>query len=453
MSSTISFLGGAGAVTGSQFLFETAGLKILVDCGLFQGDRELQAKNPEDFKFNPADLDLVFITHAHIDHIGRLPKLVAEGYVGPIYCTEATADLIPHMLNDSQSVLEMHARREDVEPLYTKESVAKTLQLLKPVSYHYAVPVTDDLTATFYDAGHILGSGMIKFSRGGKNMYFTGDLGNSPSPILRDTEWVEDADYMLIESVYGNRNHEDKEHRLEKLERAVEDTIDRKGTLLIPVFSLERTQEILFILNNLVEGDRIPSIPIFLDSPLAIRVTEVYHRHLGLLNDDVKTVMESDNNVFDFPRLQLTESTEESKGINTVPGPKIILAGSGMSAGGRILHHEMRYLEDENNMILFVGYQGAGTIGRQIREGAKKIRIYRNDIRVRAEVREISGFSGHKDSDRLVEFVSKSMDRLQHVYVAMGEPKASQFLAQRIRDYLGVRATTPSEGDVVEIDF
>lgn len=450
---TITFHGGAGIVTGSNFLLEVFGKKIIIDCGLVQGDREAAEKNYADFNYDPKTIDYVIITHAHIDHIGRLPRLVAQGFSGPIYCTEPTADLMELMLDDSQRVLADHAKDDDRDPLYSPEDVARTLALVKPISYHYELAISDNIHATLYEAGHVLGSAQVVFRLGSETrVLFTGDLGNSPSPLLRDTEIPPGPiHYMLTESVYGDRNHEDREERFRLLERAIEDTLERKGTLLIPVFSLERTQEVLFAINDLVENQRLPHIPIFLDSPLAIKITEVYKQHLDLLNDEVQQARKKDNDIFSFPGLKVTESVRDSKTINDVPGPKIILAGSGMSMGGRILHHELHYLADKKNIILFVGYQGAGTTGRKIREGAKRLSIYGNEIRVAAEVRAISGFSGHKDSDHIQEYIAALAPSLKKVWCVMGEPKSANFLAQRLRDYLGLSADAPAAGEQVII--
>ncbi|MFT7557841.1 MAG: metallo-beta-lactamase family protein [Planctomycetota bacterium] len=448
---TITFHGGAGSVTGSNFLLEVSGKRILVDCGLFQGDHVLQNNNAEPFPYNPASIDMVFITHAHIDHIGRLPKLVKEGFTGTIYATEATADLAHIMLEDSERVLAYHAKKNNTDPLYMAKDVLAAIKLFKGISYHYSLPITEDLSATLYDAGHVLGSAMVKFSHEDTNILFTGDLGNSPSPILHDSEILTDIDYLIMESVYGDRNHEDAETRTKKLQSVIEHTIAQQGTLMIPVFSLERTQEILFELDTLVEERIIPRLPVFLDSPLAIKATNIYKKHAENFNKTARKQINEGDDVFNFPGLTMTKTKEDSKEINEIPGPKIIMAGSGMSTGGRIVHHEMRYLPHPENTLLFVGYQAAGTLGRRILEGAKEIDIYHNSIPIHARIETINGYSGHKDGEHLLEFVHEMGPRIKQVFCVMGEPKSSMFLAQRIRDYLGVSADAPLSGTVIEI--
>jgi metallo-beta-lactamase family protein len=293
---------------------------------------------------------------------------------------------------------------------------------------------------------------MLELTYNNKKILFTGDLGNSPSPLLPDTEAIKDIDYMLIESVYGDRNHTDRNERRAKLEATIEDNFRRKGTLVVPTFSLERSQELLFEIDQLVENHRVPQMPIFFDSPLGIRLTKVYRKYSSYYNNLAQQLIKEGGDIFSFPGLRSTLLTEESKEIVRAPNPKIVIAGSGMSNGGRILHHEAHYLPDPNNTILLTGYQSQGTLGRLIQDGQKEIRINGQEIPVRANVVFIDGYSGHKDSDHLIEFVEQVADRVKHVFVAMGETKSSLFLAQRLRDYLGLYATAPKEGDVVELD-
>lgn len=450
----ITFQGGTGSVTGSNFLIETPGHRFLIDCGLFQGQaaRDLQL-NQQEWGYDPASIDYLFVTHAHIDHIGRIPKLVKDGFTGTIYSTEATADLAPLMLEDSQAILESHARRDGVLALYSQEDVKKALSQWKAMSYHNTLPLSDGTKISFHDAGHVLGSAMVRIERPDGVLLATGDLGNAPSPILRDPEHVSGVDYLIIESVYGDRNHETRDDRKEILERAIEDIVSRNGTLLIPIFSLERTQEILFEMNSLVEDGRVPRIPVFLDSPLAIKATRIFKQYNELLNDDAATRTKNGDDIYSFPGLRMTESVEESKSINDESSPKIILAGSGMSHGGRIMHHELHYLEDPSTILLLVGFQGAGTLGRRLEEGAKRITIRNVPIQVRAEVRSIRGYSGHMDSDHLLEFIHSMKDTLKHVYCTMGEPASSSFLAQRVHDYLEIPASSPNPGDSVDLSI
>jgi metallo-beta-lactamase family protein len=338
-----------------------------------------------------------------------------------------------------------------LDKIYDLENIKQALKLWKGFHYYEKFQITPDVEVSFLNAGHILGSAMIKFTYNGKNILFTGDLGNSPSPILPDTDKITDIDYMIMESVYGDRNHELRDERRKFLEKAIEDNYKRKGALLIPTFSLERSQELLFELNDLVENKRIPIMPIFFDSPLAIKLTEIFKQYKDYLNEDAKKVMIHDKYIFDFPGLHTTLKSDESKSINEAPNPKIIIAGSGMSSGGRIVHHERHFLPDPNNTILLTGYQSAGTPGRMIQEGVKTVKIGGEYIEVRSHIVTISGYSGHKDSDGLVEFVSNSADTLKKVFVVMGEPKSSLFLVQKLKDNLGIDAYAPEQGESIII--
>ena len=304
-----------------------------------------------------------------------------------------------------------------------------------------------DARITFRQAGHILGSSMVEIMADGKKILFTGDLGNAPMPLLAPPEKVSGVQILIIESAYGNRAHEDFDERKTKLERAIEDIVKRGGTLMIPAFALERTQELLFEFNDLIEQGRIPRIPIFIDSPLSIRATEVYKHYESYFNNATQTIIRNGDDIFRFPGLHMTLSTEDSKAINNVKGPKVILAGAGMMNGGRILHHAKRYLPDRNNMILFIGYQAAGSIGRRIIDGEKEVTIFGDRVTVSAEVRSIRGYSSHADMNGLFEFVKTQADTLEKVFVVQGEPAASLFLSQRIRDYLGVDASAPEFGE------
>lgn len=455
----VTFYGGVGWVTGANFLLENVvpegqtSTKILIDCGMFQGGEDAGPMNHEPFHYNPADIDILIITHSHADHIGRVPKLVRDGFRGKIYSTEASFDLAEVMLADSLKIVAYEAKKKEIDPLYEKQDVERALQLWRHIPYHNPLELPGGFSMTFHDAGHILGSAMAKFKYANKNIVFTGDIGNSPDPLLRDTEVIDDADYMIIESVYGDRNHEDREQRVAKLKNAVMETIAKKGILMIPSFALERTQNLLFILNDLVESGELPQIPIFLDSPLGINITNVFKKHTQLLNDNVQKALQSDSDVFAFPGLKETYSIDDSKAIMRIPNPKVIISSAGMSHAGRIIHHEKQYLDDPENMLLFVGYQAVGTLGRIIQDGAKKVKLLGKEIDVRATIQTISGYSAHKDSEHLVEFVEHSAERLQHVFVCMGETKSSLFLVQRIRDYLGVKATAPDVDESVVLDM
>ena len=356
------------------------------------------------------------------------------------------------MLSDTANILSKN-KQFNLNKIYTEENIDTAFLQWLSFDYHEKIKITDDLEVSFKNAGHILGSAMIEFIYKGKKVLFTGDLGNSPSPLLPDTEKITDVDYLIMESVYGDRNHESRNDRRILLERVIEDNYKRKGTLIIPTFSLERSQELLFELNDLVTNNRIPIMPIFFDSPLAIRLTEIFKQFGNYFNETAKKVLSKDKYLFDFPGLHSTLQSEESKMINDAPNPKIIIAGSGMSSGGRIVHHEKHYLPDPNNTILLTGYQSLGTLGRLIQEGVKKIHISGEDVNVRAHVAIILGYSGHKDGDGLFHFVEDMQDKVKKIFVVMGEPKSAMFLVQRIKDNLGIDAFAPLKGDSVLLYF
>jgi metallo-beta-lactamase family protein len=446
----ITFCGGTGSVTGANFLLEIDDKKILIDCGLTQGEKMDEEINWEPFPYNPREIDILFVTHAHVDHLGRIPKLIKEGFRGKIYSTEPTKGLAGPMLEDTVGILSKNTDL-GLDEIYTEENVKLVLSLWQGFTYHQKINLTPDLEVTFLNAGHILGSAMIEFIYNGKKILFTGDLGNSPSPLLPDTEKITDVDYLIMESVYGDRDHESRDDRRRLLAEVIQDNHKRKGTLIIPTFSLERSQELLFELDALLEGDRVPVMPIFFDSPLAIRLTDVFKQYKNYFDENAQKAISPGKYLFDFPGLHNTLKSEESKMIGNVPNPKIVIAGSGMSTGGRIVHHERHYLPDPNNTILLTGYQSVGTPGRLIREGLKVVRITGEDVPIRAHVVTISGYSGHKDSDGLLNFVEDMQDKIKKVFVVMGEPKSSMFLVQKLRDNLGIDASAPERGDSVTL--
>jgi len=450
---TLTCWGGVGTVTGSNFLLEISGKKNLVDCGLLQGLPTVEKTNAESFDYDPTSIDFLFITHAHIDHIGKVPKLVKDGFKGVIYSTRETKEIADLMLADMAKINAERAHINGSEPLYVQSDVEQAMNLWQSLDYHKPTDF-GGFKVELFDAGHILGSAMYKFTTPeGKSVLFAGDLGNSPSPLLRNHDEIRGIDYLLLDSVYGDRNHEDKTERDRKFKEIIIETSEKKGTLLIPVFSLERTQILLYELNNLFESKQVPSIPVFLDSPLAIHVTEVYERITNEYKKSVQDEIKHGDDIFVFPKLRSITEARESHELININGPKIIMAGSGMSTAGRIVNHEEIYLPDPTATILFVGYQAPGTLGRQISEGSKKVRINNTEIEVKARVIQIDGFSAHADSNALVDFASHTVNTLKNVFVVMGEPKSSIFLAQRLNDELGVKAIVPERGKRYELDL
>ena len=458
MKHTLTFCSGVSTVTGANFLLKTSsGHNILVDCGMIQGLRIAAEDNRQPFGYDVSNIDALLVTHAHLDHVGRIPKLVSQGYKGPIYSTLQTRTLAELVLNDAVRILGMEARSQGLEPLYQESDVQAVFPLWETVPYHQSFKVLEGVEIFLKDAGHILGSSMIevRLLEGSKEtiVLFTGDLGNSPAPLLRDTETVGSVDYMIMESVYGDRNHEARAERDNKLKKIILESIAKRGTLVIPSFSIDRTQVLLYELNNMVEKNQIPSIPIFLDSPMAAQATEIYKNNKELFNDRVQKQIDNGDDIFSFPRLKITVSGDQSRDIENTSGVKIIIAGSGMSVGGRVISHEERYLPDSNSTILLMGYQTVGSLGRELAEGSKKIRIQSKNIHVKAKIETLYGYSAHKDGDRLLEFVSTAdIKRLKRVFPVMGEPKAAMHIAQRINDDLGIEALMPEQNRAYELD-
>jgi metallo-beta-lactamase family protein len=410
-------------------------------------------ENHEPFIYDAKTVDMLFVTHAHLDHVGRIPKLVKDGFTGTIYSTLETMELGKLIMEDAVTLIDKEARQEGILPLYGMVDVEAVLRLWKTIPYHVEMPIeggssSGGFSVYLRDAGHILGSTMYRFSvkegETEKNIVFTGDLGNTPTPILRDTESIEGAQYVVMESVYGDRNHPPKAERRAALTKVVKDTILRGGTLVIPAFSVERTQVLLYELNALVEAKAIPVIPIFVDSPLAIKVTDIYKASKSLFNPAAQAQIASGDDIFSFPNLMYTMTGEESRGIDHARSPKIILAGSGMSMGGRVTHHEAIYLPDPKNTILLVGFQPIGTLGRRILDGLREVTINGVKTPVNAHIESIMGYSAHKDSDNLVEFVATAQSTIKRVFVVMGEPKTAAFLAQRLHHDLGLDAVHPN---------
>lgn len=443
--SKITFYGGVGSATGANIGLQCGELKIMVDCGLLQGSREIEGKNFSAFPYNPNSFHFLGVTHAHMDHIGKIPKLVREGFSGEIISTNETKEIAEPVLLDGIKV--MSARHG--KALYKEEDVKKTMSLWRGYKYKEEIDLSG-IKMIMTNAGHILGSAILNINCGGGGVVsFTGDLGNSPSPLLPDAEPILNSDYIVMESVYGDRNHEDKNDRDQKFKEILREGIERRGTIVIPAFSVERTQIILFELNNLIERNEIQRVPVFLDSPLAEKVTNIYKKYSNDFKESVREQMKKDD-IFDFPNLRVTKNNFESDAIEKTVGPKIILAGSGMSEGGRVLNHESKILNHAGNTLILVGYQPVGTLGRKLEEGVKKIEI-RNPpagggkmerLKINAKIEKIEGYSSHMDSEHLLEFVSK-IKNPKKIFCIMGEPKSSLFLVQRIRDYLGANAVYP----------
>jgi len=453
MQSTLGFYGGVGSVTGANFMLDTGDLAILVDCGLEQGDKFAMSKNAEPFVYKPETVDVLLVTHAHADHIGRIPKLVRDGFSGKIYSTTATRELSNVMMRDALKVMQYESKKFGVDPLYEESDIDASFSFWESVDYDEHFNLSDDIEVWFTDAGHILGSGMVHIKRGDKKIVFTGDVGNVPQPLLRAPVLPKDYDYLVMESVYGDRLHEQVEERTALLRHYIEETQEKNGTLIIPAFSLERTQSMLFEINNMVESGDIKPLPVFLDSPLAISVTGLYKNFTSYLRPEIQNQIKNGDDIFDFSGLKFTESVRESEAINRHQGAKIIIAGSGMSHGGRILRHERKYLGDTNTTLLLVGYQSVGSIGRILQDGAKSIVIDGEKVKVRAQIAQIQGYSGHADRDQLLGLVAHGGEKAKQIFVAMGEERSSLFLTQRIRDYLGLNALAPELNQEVQIEF
>lgn len=441
----ISFWGGAREVTGACYVLEAAGKKILVDCGMFQGCDDCDLRTHQPFPFKASELDAVFVTHAHIDHIGRLPRLWREGYRGPIYSTPPTHDLARIMLEDAMSFF--HHGQE----LFSSSDLTETLKLFRPANYGEEVALGDGVAAKLLSSSHILGSAFVRFEIDGKVIVFTGDVGNAPSVLLPPRASIPEANVLVIESTYGNKLHTHVHDRTLMLERAIEDVAARKGTLMLPVFATERTQEILHEINEMLQFRRVPPMPVFVDSPLAIKATAIFAKYPTYYRNEVQELAQAHPHLFEFKNLKFTASVESSKAINDVPPPKVILAGSGMSTGGRILHHEKRYLPDPNSILFITGFQAAGSLGRRLLDKAREVKIHGEAIHVRAETRIVDGYSAHADEVELLGFVDEMRENLERVFIVQGEPASALGFQSAIQDRLGVPATAPVYGERFEL--
>ncbi len=454
----VKFCGGvAGSVTGACYLIESNTTKILVDCGMFQGSRFSENLNSDPFPFEPSEIDAVLVTHAHIDHTGRLPKLRRDGFSGKIYGTHPTLDFAYALLKDSEHVIREEAKREGIQPFYSIKDVDSVFELVHPLDYGQEIVLSEDMRFVLRNAGHILGSSIIElFVKKNENeeikIVFSGDLGNYPTPIIGDTYFTDNADYIFVESAYGDRIHEDTKKRKDILEDVIEETINRGGTLLIPAFATERTQELLYELNELVENGRIARVPIYLDSPLAIKITEIYKKHERYFDQKTRKLINSGDDIFNFPGLRFTPDVEDSKEIDKNYDPKIIIAGSGMSNGGRIVHHEKQFLPDPKSAILIIGYQVKGSLGRKILEKEKEVRILGHNVPINARVVSVGGYSAHADQRQLIEWLSPMRHTAKKVFVVQGEQEAGEALSQIIKDELAVDAHLPEMEEEVVLE-
>ena len=440
-------------MTGANYLLEVGHTKILIDCGLQQGSRYSERENFEPFPYDPSEVEALFVSHAHIDHVGRIPMLYKAGFRGKIYSTPPTKDCAEFLLLDSEHILAREAEDEGREPPYNASDVTEVMKCWEKRRYHEEMQIRD-IRIEFWDAGHVLGSASTMVFAEGKKVLFSGDLGNIDSPFIVGKEYPKEADYVLCESVYGGRIHGDVESRKKKMEQVIIETAKAGGVLMIPAFALERTQQLLFELNDLVEHNKIPDLPIFLDSPLAIRLTSVYQKYSRdpmYFNTEAMELIRHGDAIFDFPGLHTSLTTRESKQIARVPPPKVVIAGAGMSNGGRILHHEQLYVSDPQSTILFLGYQAKGSLGRQILDRAEYVKILGERVPVRCRVEAIGGYSAHADQDELIHWLSGFRGSVKKVFVTQGEEEEAEALAARARKELGLDVEVPEPQSSVEL--
>ncbi len=453
----VTCLGGAGTVTGSSYLIEgSQGEKVLVDCGLFQGGSQMENRNWLDWGFDPQKIKTLFLTHAHIDHSGRIPKLVKDGFQGKIITSPPTSDLCQVMLMDSAHIQEMDATWEtrknkrkalkEVLPLYTKEDAEASLKLFKPVERDQTIEVGAGIRARLRNAGHILGSSILELwidqDEGNVKIVFSGDLGKRDQLIVKDPHEIFDADYVFLESTYGNRRHRSFDDSKKELLEAIGHAVTKGEKIIIPAFAIERTQEVLYVLGEFQRSGNLPDIPIYLDSPLAIKATKIFRKNKKYYDAEAQEIVEEGHDPFDLPNLRFTESTKESMEINEQTGSAIIIAGSGMCTAGRIKHHLKHNLWREGSSVVIIGFQAKGTTGRKIVDGAKRIKIFRENVAVRAKVFTIGGFSAHADQKDLLEWVAH-FESNPSIFLIHGEPTASEALSQKIREQFGLKVHVP----------
>ncbi|MBI4435609.1 MBL fold metallo-hydrolase [Candidatus Uhrbacteria bacterium] len=445
----LSFHGAAREVTGSCHRLEMLDSDgkphaILFDCGMFQGEHMCGSKNLQAFGFDASAIEAVFISHPHADHTGRLPKLVKEGFRGPIYMVEPCVGLAKLVLEDAYHIMKEEAQKCGSSVLYELEDLEAAFAQVTSVTYHEHVEFAPGITVVFHEAGHVLGSSYISVDAEGQRVVFSGDIGNDDVPILPATEPISHADVVICESTYGHREHEPMSTRSDKLREAIKAIIKERGVLMIPAFSIERTQELLYEINRLLLQDLHTKIPIYLDSPMAIKATALYRHFKQFLKFDTSVMDDPDKDFFSFPNLRETLTVAESKLINDAVPPKIIIAGSGMMSGGRIMHHLIRYLPNKNSRLLIIGYQAQGTIGRRLYEGAKRVRIFGEDVEVHAQVSAIGAFSAHADMNKLTRWLTPEDGKIpRKIFLVHGDPEAKEVFATHLRHALGTEVTVP----------
>ncbi len=433
--------GGADTVTGARFIYKHNSTNILLDCGAFQGN--FREKDTPTFTFDPQTLTAVSISHAHLDHIGGIIFLIHQGYTGPIYSTAPTKDIAEVMMMDQ---IKIH-NQQHPDNRIPIETIDRAMHLWKTHNYHETFSI-EETTVTYYDAGHILGSALTVLHSEGTKTLYTGDMGNSPTQLLENTEEVGGLDYVFMECVYGSREHDAKGSREDQLFEAIREPLSQGHTVLIPVFSLERSQEILYTLDHLIESGKLSNYPTFFDTPLGLKVTDIYKNYPEFLNQDAQAELAHDD-IFSFSSLKVVQTVEESESLKKGRGPRIILAGSGMSHGGRILSLYETMLHDKNTTVVFVGYQAAGTLGRRLQDGAKTIELNDKTIHIHATFDTVTGYSGHRDVNGLTQFIEDLPTKPKKVFTVLGEPSSCTFLAQRISSYLGIDAAVMEYGKEV----
>lgn len=448
----LTFYGAAHEVTGSCHLLDTGKKKILFDCGMFQGSNFNEGKNHDDFPFDPSEVDFLLVSHAHLDHTGRIPKLIKDGFQGRIITTKATCELARLVWIDAYHIMKYNHKKYQSPILFDEADIAESFSKCEGAPYGQTIDIRDGDTVIFKDAGHIFGAAFIELKAQGKTIVHSGDIGNKNVPILRETKKLGKVDILLCESTYGDRLHETEKQRKDILLELIQDGAKRGGTIMMPAFSLERTQEILYHLNSLSEHEELlPKIPIYLDSPMAIDAIPIYKKHPEYYDKEAMEYYKVGEDFLDFPGLVPTYDTDDSKKINSAKGPKMVIAGAGMMNGGRIVHHAFRYLSDPKSTLIIVGYQAKGTLGRRLYEGAEKVQIFGKDIPVRCNIKAIGALSAHGDQKKLMEWIGNAEKRPDKVYFVHGEANAATTIAHKIRDEMEVEAFVPEEGEIVEI--